>query len=232
MEESKRKTMCGRYSNKAKKEEIEAEFNVTINQDRIFHPRYNIAPTQLIDVILEAKGERIINKLKWGLIPNWAKDDSLAAKMINARAETLTEKPSFKNAFKSRRCIIPASGFYEWQKTKDGKQPFYFYLKEKAVFGFAGLYENWLDKQTGELVETCTIITTEANAVLSPIHERMPVIIDPGYYSLWLNEMVKDTDRLQKVLVPYSAEKTDSYTVGKAVNSPFLDSAELIEKLL
>ena len=224
--------MCGRYTNKAKKEEIEAEFNVNVGQDYHFEPRYNIAPTQLIDVILEAKGERIINQLKWGLIPSWAKDDSLAAKMINARAETLAEKPSFKNAFKSRRCIIPASGFYEWQKfDKSTKQPFYFYLKDKDLFGFAGLYENWLDKKTGELFETCTIITTEANAVLSPIHERMPVILKPEDYNQWLDEKEKDTSKLQNLLVPYSAQEMDSYQVSKSVNSPLVDSEDLVKPM-
>ncbi|HRH40849.1 MAG TPA: SOS response-associated peptidase [Pyrinomonadaceae bacterium] len=222
--------MCGRYTNKAKKEEIEAEFKVNVSQEYHFEPRYNIAPTQIIDVVLETKGERIINQLKWGLIPGWAKDDSLAAKMINARAETLAEKPSFKNAFKSRRCIIPATGFFEWKKTKEGKQPFYFHLKDKELFGFAGLYENWLDKQTGELLETCTIITTEANTVLQPIHERMPVILKPEDYDQWLDEKEKDTGKLQNLLMPYSAQEMDSYQVSKSVNSPFVDSPELIEK--
>jgi putative SOS response-associated peptidase YedK len=224
--------MCGRYTNKAKKEEIEQEFKVIIGQDQLFQPRYNIAPTQIVPVVLESKGERIINQLKWGLIPSWAKDDSLAAKMINARAETLIEKPSFRTAFRSSRCLIPASGFYEWQKIdKSAKQPFYFYLKDKGVFGFAGLYEEWLDKGTGELIETFTIITTQANAVLSPIHQRMPVILKPADYNQWLDEKEKDTGQLQNLLVPYPAEEMDSYRVSKAVNSPTMDSPELIETI-
>ena len=122
--------MCGRFTSQAKPKKIEKEFDVRVSNEKLFTPRYNIAPTQIIPVVLEADGERLINNLKWGLIPSWAKDDSIGSKMINARAETLSEKPSFKNAFKSRRCIIPASGFYEWQKqAKDAKQPFYFYLK-------------------------------------------------------------------------------------------------------
>ena len=221
--------MCGRYTNNVKTKELNEIFGVAGSPKR--EPRYNIAPTQMIDAIVEQKSDRILTQFKWGLIPSWAKDDSLAAKMINARAETLAEKPSFKNAFKSRRCIIPATGFYEWQKTKDGKQPFYFFMKDKEPFGFAGLWESWIDKQTGEEVETCTIITTEANKVLEPVHERMPVIVDPGYFSLWLSEDVKDIDRVQKVLVLYPAERMDSYPVSKAVNFANSDSEELIKPL-
>ncbi len=132
--------MCGRFSNDAKPEQIEAEFKIGKLNPKLFTPRYNIAPTQMIPVVLEQSGERIIESLRWGLIPTWAKDQSIGSKMINARAETLAEKPSFRDAFKNKRCIIPASGFYEWQKqTKGAKQPFYFRMKDKEVFGFAGL---------------------------------------------------------------------------------------------
>lgn len=152
--------------------------------------------------------------------------------MINARAETITEKPSFKEAFKKRRCIIPASGFYEWQaRGKAGKQPYYFYFTEKPVFGFAGLYEEWLDKQTGELLEICTIITTEANDVLKPVHHRMPVILKAEDYGMWLDEKVKDEERLEKLLVHYPADEMKSHPVSKSVNMPDSDSAELITPL-
>ncbi|MEP6900995.1 MAG: SOS response-associated peptidase [Actinomycetota bacterium] len=222
--------MCGRFTSKAKPEQIEKEFKVGKLNPKLFEPRFNIAPTQIINAILETGGERIVSGLKWGLIPAWAKDDSIGSKMINARAETLAEKPSFKNAFRSRRCIIPASGFYEWSKTSKGpKQPFYFYLKDKDVFGFAGLWEKWLDKEAGELIETCTIITTEANKVLEPVHDRMPVILKPKDYDQWLDEKEKDTERLQNLLVPYSASEMASHAVSRAVNSPTSDSPELIE---
>jgi putative SOS response-associated peptidase YedK len=136
--------MCGRFTNNAKPKQIEKEFDVEISNEKPFKPRYNIAPTQTIAAVLESDGERIVDTLRWGLIPNWAKDESIGNKLINARAETLSEKPSFKNAFRSHRCIIPVSGFYEWQKKGTGaKQPFYFHLKDKDVFGFAGLYEQW-----------------------------------------------------------------------------------------
>jgi putative SOS response-associated peptidase YedK len=223
--------MCGRLTQKADKEIIKKEFKVDSFSlpDVILKPRYNIAPTQTIAAVLESGGERIIDALRWGLIPSWAKDESIGNKLINARAETLGEKPSFKNAFRLHRCIIPASGFYEWQKNAKGaKQPFYFHLKDKEVFGFAGLYEQWLDKESGEQIETCSIITTEANKVLEPVHDRMPVILKPKDYEQWLDAKEKDTDKLQKLLAPYPAGEMDSYEVSKSVNTPSNDSPELI----
>lgn len=221
--------MCGRFVSKAKKQEIEKEFKVEIGDDNLTAPRYNIAPTQMIAAVTETENARELSSFKWGLIPHWAKDDLIGNKLINARAETLTEKPSFREAFRSRRCIIPASGFYEWQKqAKGSKQPFYFYLKNKEVFGFAGLWEQWLDKQTGELTETCTIITTEANEVLKPVHDRMPVILRSDCYEKWLDHKEKNTDRLQKLLAPYPAEKMSAHTVSRAVNLTTNSSAELI----
>ncbi len=222
--------MCGRFTQKADKKIIKKEFKVDSFQNTILKPRYNIAPTQTIAAVLESDGERIIDALRWGLVPSWAKDESIGNKLINARAETLAEKPSFKNAFRSHRCIILASGFYEWQKTAKGaKQPFYFHLKDKDVFGFAGLYEQWLDRESGEQIETCTIITTEANKVLEPIHDRMPVILKPKDYEQWLDAKEKDTDKLQKLLVPYPSDEMDSYQVSKSVNIPGNDSPELIK---
>ncbi|MBS1796143.1 MAG: SOS response-associated peptidase [Acidobacteria bacterium] len=222
--------MCGRFASRAKPEEVEREFKVGKLNPKIFEPRYNIAPTQTIAAVIESGGARIAGLLRWGLIPAWAKDDSMAARMINARAETLAEKPSFRSAFRARRCIVPASGFYEWAKKGAGaKQPFYFYLKDKDLFGFAGLWEEWLDKATGELVETCTIITTEANAVLEPVHDRMPVILKPENYDEWLDEDEKDTKRLGKLLVPYPAAEMSSHPVSRAVNSPAHDSPDLIK---
>ncbi|HVE57961.1 MAG TPA: SOS response-associated peptidase [Pyrinomonadaceae bacterium] len=221
--------MCGRFANNAKKKDIEKEFKIGKLNKVSFDARYNIAPSQMIDAVLESDAERILTQLKWGLIPRWAKDDSFASKTINARAETLSEKASFRDAFKSRRCIIPASGFYEWAKKGErAKQPFYFYLTDKDVFGFAGLYEEWLDKESGELIETCTIITTEANEVLEPVHDRMPVILKVADYDQWLDEKEKNTDRLQNLLVPFPAEEMASHAVSKAINSPSYDSPELI----
>jgi putative SOS response-associated peptidase YedK len=222
--------MCGRFTNKAKPEQIENEFKVGRKNSILFEPRYNIAPSQTINVVFAPETERILAQLKWGLVPSWAKDSEIGNRMINARAETIAEKPSFREAFKSRRCIIPASGFYEWQKkgTK-AKQPFYFYLKEKEVFGFAGLWDTWIDKRTGEELETCAIITTEANRVLEPVHDRMPVILQPKDYEQWLDAKEKDTEKLQKLLAPYPAAEMDLYEVSKSVNIPSNDSPELIQ---
>ena len=221
--------MCGRFTNNAAIEELGKIFGVVGNPKR--EARYNIAPTQMIDAVVEQTKDRTLTQFKWGLIPSWAKDDSLAGKMINARSETIAEKPSFKNAFKSRRCIIPATGFYEWQKTNSGKQPFYFYMKDQDLFGFAGLWESWIDKGTGEEVETCTIITTQANAVLKPVHERMPVILNTEDYDIWLDPKVKDIDKLQDLLIPYPAQEMSSHAVSKSVNYAQSDSEELIKPL-
>jgi putative SOS response-associated peptidase YedK len=224
--------MCGRFTNRAKPEQIKREFKVGAKNPNLFHPRYNIAPAQMIDVVFEPETTRILSQLKWGLVPSWSKDAEIGNRMINARAETLTEKPSFREAFKSRRCIIPASGFYEWQKKSTAaKQPFYFYLKEKEVFGFAGLWEGWIDKTTGEELETCTIITTEANELLKPVHERMPVILKAESYDEWLDAKVKDTDKLQELLKPYPAKEMGSHAVSRSVNIPDSDSADLIKPM-
>lgn len=224
--------MCGRFVSKAEKKQIEKEFNVKIADGNLIAPRYNIAPTQMIAAIAEIENARELASFKWGLIPHWAKDDSMGSKLINARAETLREKPSFREAFRSRRCIIPASGFFEWAKTPKGaKQPFYFYLKDKEVFGFAGLWEEWLDKQTGELTETCTIITTEANEVLKPVHDRMPVILKSDSYEKWLSPKVKETAELQNLLASYPAAEMSSHAVSRAVNITSSDSVELIASI-
>ena len=224
--------MCGRFSNNAKPDWYKREFKVGKLNPAVFKPRYNIAPAQIIDVVREDDAERVVSQLKWGLVPSWAKDAEIGNRMINARAETITEKPSFREAFKKRRCIIPASGFFEWKKKGAGtKQPYYFYLEEKEAFGFAGLWEEWIDKETGELLETCTIITTEANDVLKPVHDRMPVIIKPDYYDQWLDSKETKTDGLVKLLAPYPAKEMASHPVSTNVNYPDADSPELIKPI-
>jgi putative SOS response-associated peptidase YedK len=152
--------------------------------------------------------------LKWGLIPSWAKDASVGAKLINARSETVTEKPSFREAFKKRRCIIPADGFYKWQRTSGKKQPYFFHMRDDHPFGFAGLWDRW-KSQDGEIIETCIILTTEANKVLSPVHDRMPVILHPEDYELWLDEDVR-----LELLRPFDVSEMDGYPVSTLVNSP------------
>ena len=231
--------MCGRYVFKAEEQEIKREFEAAPEktqgelENQILAPRYNIAPSQPVAAVRQFEQKRVLSSLKWGLVPSWAKEESIGNRMINARAETLLEKPSFRNAFAQRRCIIPASGFFEWGRAgdKSGKQPFYFYLTDKPVFGFAGLWETWTDKETGKRVESCAIITTEANAVLEPVHDRMPVILRAENYVEWLDPQNTDAAALQKLLAPYPAEEMSSHAVSRKVNNPVFDSSELIEKL-
>jgi len=221
--------MCGRFTQTAPWERVKKEFATEALESGSFKPRYNIAPMQTVPIVRESSSDRIISTLKWGLVPSWSKDAEIGNRMINARAETLTEKPSFREAFAKRRCLIPTSGFYEWKKTDSGvKQPFYFYLKEKEVFGFAGLWEEWLDKESGELLETFTIITTAANDVLKPVHDRMPVIVKAENYDEWLDPKIKNTERLGKLLAHCPANEMDAHTVSRAINSPTNDSPELI----
>lgn len=230
--------MCGRFTQAAPWEKVKKEFSVGADEGGspagsggLFKARYNIAPMQIVPVVRREGSVNAFSGLRWGLVPSWAKETEIGNRMINARAETLTEKPSFREAFQKRRCLIPSSGFYEWAKASgkgSAKQPFYFFLKERDVFGFAGLWEEWLDKETGELLETFTIITTAANAVLKPVLDRMPVIIKAESYDEWLDEGVKDTSRLERLLAPYPPERMDSYPVSRAVNSPTADSPELI----
>ena len=231
--------MCGRYVFTAEEKEIKKEFDTTVEkiqegaEKQVLAKRYNIAPSQMIAAVRQFEDGRVLSGLKWGLVPSWAKEESIGNRMINARAETLLEKPSFRNAFRSRRCIIPASGFFEWKRMgdKSGKQPFYFYLKDKPVFGFAGLWEEWTDKETGKRLESCAIITTEANAVLEPVHDRMPVILKAENYAEWLDPQNADATALQKLLAPYPAEEMQSHAVSRQVNSPSFDSPELINSL-
>ncbi|MBD1904641.1 SOS response-associated peptidase [Funiculus sociatus GB2-A5] len=222
--------MCGRFSQSKSAETIAQVFQV--NNVPPLTPRYNIAPTQQIQTILQnaEQSQREFQILHWGLIPSWAKDPKMGARMINARAETVAEKPSFRAAFKQRRCLILADGFYEWQQQEKKKQPFYFRMNDENPFAFAGLWEHW-KSDDGEVINSCTILTTEPNDLMRPVHNRMPVIIDPKDYDLWLDTEVKTPELLQPLLHPYSAEEMTAYPVSTKVNKPVNDSAELINSL-
>jgi putative SOS response-associated peptidase YedK len=221
--------MCGRYTIKTDSNQLEKEFGVVSIDEAVIRPRFNVAPTQTVPVVVELDGQRVVNGFRWGLIPSWAKEASIGSKMINARSETIAEKPSFRNAFKRRRCIVPANGFYEWQKTATGpKQPYLFFPREREMFAFAGLWEEWLDKDSGELVETCTIITTSANETMAPFHDRMPVILENKDFAQWLDGNDQDTVSLQELLKPCGPDVIGFYPVSRAVNSPSNDSEELI----
>lgn len=167
-------------------------------------------------------------RLNWGLIPSWAKDASIASKLINARSETISEKPSFREAFKRRRCLVIADGFFEWDKKGKTRRPFYFQLKEERPFAFAGLWEHWTG-QDGERVETCTIITTTPNELLARVHNRMPVILPPEVYNIWLDEDARNAEACKELLCPYPSSEMIAYPVGTRVNSPQHQGEELIK---
>jgi len=196
-------------------------------------PRYNVAPTQSVAVIFnDAEGKNHLDYMFWGLIPSWSKDASSASKMINARAETVAEKPAFRSAMSKRRCLIVADGFYEW-KTEDAgsKQPMRITLKDGEFFGFAGLYERWTEPNSGEMIPTCTIITTMPNSLMAPIHNRMPVIIPRDQYKTWLDYKTTDATKVLPLLAPYDAEKMRAYPVSRAVNNPKANGADLIQSV-
>jgi putative SOS response-associated peptidase YedK len=222
----KGKIMCGRFALKAPPRSIQEHFHLPEKVN--LSPRYNIAPSQAVAVIrhLPGKNYRQLDMLHWGLIPGWAKDMKIGYKMINARGETLAQKPSFRTAYKKRRCLIAADGFYEWQHAGRTKQPFYIQLHGAILFGFAGLWESW-QSPDGSEVESCTIITTSANELVGKIHDRMPVILFPEQYNTWLRDPVPELVR-QQLLVPYPAAAMEAYRVGPLVNSPKNDSPACI----
>lgn len=206
-----------------------AEVIGEIEQGHI-QPRYNIAPTQQVAVVRQdAGGQRHLSYLRWGLIPPWAKDASVGSHMINARAETVHEKPAFCHAFRSRRCLVPASGFFEWEKKEGRKQPLYIRMKDGGPMIFAGLWESWKSPE-GEIIEMCTILTTNANSLIKPIHDRMPVILGRSDWDTWLS---RDATREQLAMLfqPYPWDLLHLYPVGTGVNNPRNDSPELIEPL-
>ena len=219
--------MCGRFTLTLDPEQLADIFPwATISPE--ITPRYNIAPTQSIAVIPNT-GESRIDFYRWGLIPSWAKDPAIGARLINARAETLTEKPSFRTALKRRRCLIPADGFYEWQSSAEGKSktPMYIRLKSREAFAFAGLWDIWTAPDSSE-IRTCTIITTQPNWLIAPIHDRMPVILPKEMYSQWIDSGEVNPVIFTNKLIPYPAEEMEAYPVSKSVNSPNNDTASLI----
>ncbi len=216
--------MCGRYTLTIDLNKIAETFGVAPTLET--KPRYNIAPTQEVVSIL-SNGSAHLDWLQWGLIPSWAKEASIGAKMINARAETLAEKPSFKRLLRSRRCLIVADGFYEWKKENGGKTPMYITMKDGQPFAFAGLWDLWKSPE-GEPVRTCTIITTEPNAVVAPIHDRMPAILLPEMRDEWLDTNFHDEQALVQLLRPYPEDAMTARAVSRLVNDPKRDSVELI----
>ena len=222
--------MCGRFTLSAPAEVVAELFELV--EEPALTPRYNIAPTQPAPVVLwnrELK-QRQFDLLHWGLIPVWADDPSIGSRMINARAETVGMKPAFRSAFRHRRCLIVADGFYEWQKLQRGKQPFYIRMENGGPFALAGLWECW-EGADGTAIDSCTILTTEPNEVLRPLHNRMPVILYPQDYGRWLDAEIREADSLKPLLCPYSGEEITVYPVSTRVNDPANDSPACIEPL-
>jgi putative SOS response-associated peptidase YedK len=218
--------MCGRYRLSRRKQILEEHF-VTDSDDTDWNPRYNIAPTQFVPVIRRnlKSGNRQLLLIRWGLIPSWTKDSSKAAAMINARSETASIKLAFSDALKFRRCLIPADGFYEWQKVGKAKQPYCFEVNLGELFAFAGLWETWNDPN-GKPLETCSILTTTANALTAAIHDRMPVILDPHRYDLWLDPLTTDTAVISDFLKPFDARLMNCFPVGSRLNRTVNDDPQ------
>lgn len=208
--------MCGRFT-QAQIAELDREVFKLLHVPAL-EPRYNVAPTQEVAVIRDGEG-RHLDLLRWGLIPGWANDPAIGNRLINARAESLTAKPSFRDAFERRRCLVPADGFYEWQKTPSGKQPMYVRPKDRGVFAFAGLWERWHGPGAPP-VESFTIITTDANDLVRPIHDRMPAVLSPELYDRWLDPGNRDTTALAALLEPFPSERMEAYPVSSYVNDP------------
>ena len=217
--------MCGRYTLKSPLSVVTERFDIEEFPSSL-SPSYNIAPTQQVATVLSENGKRKLEMLRWGLIPSWADDPEIGNKMINARAETVAEKPSYRRAFKRSRCLILADGFYEWQKTDSGKQPFHIRMQDGSPFAFAGLWESW-DK--GEEIRSCTIITTEANDLVGEVHNRMPVILHAEDYEMWLDSDFDTREPLMSLLKPFPAEAMDAYPVSRRVNKPSNNEPGVVE---
>jgi len=217
--------MCGRFTLRARPQAVAEAFELLELPD--LSPRYNIAPTQTVATVRfdPAQGGRVLTRQRWGLVPSWADDPAIGNRMINARAETVATKPAFRKAFSTRRCLVVADGFYEWQKTPEGKQPYFMARPDNAPFAFAGLWECW----GPERMETCTIITTSANESMRPLHDRMPVILSPTDYATWLNPHTHDRQQLESLLRPAANDLLIAAPVRTLVNSPKNDVPECAE---
>ena len=219
--------MCGRFALGIPAEQLKLDFGLDDCVD--FPIRYNIPPGTDIPVIrLSPEGKRVVHRLRWGLVPHWSKDPSIGAKLSNARSESVAEKPSFRDAFKRRRCLIPVSGFYEWKTEGKSKQPYYFSMKSGEPMALGGLWDSWTAPDRTVLRTVC-IVTTAANDLMAPIHERMPVIISPTYYQDWLAAPV---DRIKGLLEPYSASEMHAWPVSRRVSRTAEEGVELLEVLV
>lgn len=223
--------MCGRFT-LTRVEELGERFGVSGETPPV-EPSFNVAPaTEIAAVGADSGGNRRLRKLGWGLVPAWADDPEIGRRMINARAESVAHKPAFKNALRKRRCLIPADGFYEWQRPGEGesgpKQPYHVKLDDGSLFAFAGLWESW-ESPAGDRMQSTTIVTTDANELMARIHHRMPVILSPDDYDAWLDPETRDPEDLLPLLVPYPSESMRAHPVSTRVNAPANDDASCVE---
>ena len=224
--------MCGRFTSLLSPEllaVIKEIFGIRTPESVV--PRYNIAPTQQTWVIRSAGDHNRLDRMKWGLIPSWAKDPKIGNSLINARSETAHEKPSFRHAIKYNRCIIPASGFFEWLREGNKKLPNYIRFTDNGLMAFAGLWDHWKEPGTETMLETFTILTTSANDLVKPIHDRMPVILHPDDYHLWLNKNMHDPEQLRHMYQPFPSDQLTMYRVPDLVNSPANDTPVCITRV-
>lgn len=221
-------TMCGRFTLYADPDFINDNFELENGMDLNIEPRYNIAPTQPVLTLVQGKKKMRAGYMNWGLIPSWAKDDSFASKMINARSETLQEKRSFQGLFGKRHCIVAANGFYEWKKLENRKQPYYIKLQNNDLMLFAGLWDRW-KKSNGEEIISCTVLTTDSNEKMKDLHDRMPVIMTRENMSRWLQCTKANLDEIKELLIPYPSEAMTIYPVSTMVNKPVNDGPTCIE---
>jgi putative SOS response-associated peptidase YedK len=218
--------MCGRFAFYSPHEAVIRLFGVAAAPE--IEPRWNIAPTQFVATVREAGGPREVAMLYWGLVPSWAKEKAIGARMINARAETLAEKPSFRSAFRRRRCLVLADGYYEWQRSGAVKQPYFIAFEDGLPFGMAGLWEKWRDPASGEPLESCCIVTTSPAPSVAHLHDRMPVIVPPDAYAEWLDPRNDATEDLARLLVPSAAPGLGARPVSRRVNDARNQGADLV----
>lgn len=223
--------MCGRYTITVSLEELMLLYSADAPAADFYLPRYNVAPTQLVPAVVNDGRRNRLGLLRWGLIPPWAEDEKVGAKMINARAETLKERPAYREAYRRRRCLVPADGFYEWKKLPEGgKLPYRIVLRSGEPFSMAAIYETW-QAPDGRKISSCAIVTTEPNELMAGIHDRMPVILKRKDEALWLNRDAVSPDRLDALLVPYPAGELRAYAVDKRVGNAAIDDADCLREV-
>lgn len=220
--------MCGRYV-LTEPRRLSERFGLDVHVPASLKPNYNVAPTQDMPTIIRKDGKNLLKIMHWGIVPVWAKDKPrFAFSTFNARAESLLEKPMWKKIFPSKRCLVPANGFYEWQKRADGKQPYFIHSKEEEIFAFAGLYDEWVDHDTGEVFDSYTIITTSPNKLMRSIHDRMPVILEKDEEVAWLDDASQDASNLMPLLDPYAAHEMEAHEVDARVGNVRNNSKDLL----